>query len=190
MKKNIIVESYGSPHDTNSDLGYGRTTSRFHKSRSMGSEYPYIEEDDIEDYEDDETSHSIFKKSLYPVKTDPFSKIGTNSFYFVAGNTKLSDCFSRPDKVLLEVHALGDSMSTIPMKKKKASSGRSGGASFPSGVGSFKRTGTKRGYFSAPPKLKYQQKEKVITDEEDVPIENLRDLSDKQDRRNGTFSPR
>ncbi len=184
------IAGYGTPHDTNPDRGYGRSSDRLHKPRQMGSVYPYIEEDEVGEYEDEGSSTAISKKVHTPVKTDPLSKIGTNPFYFVAGNTKLSDCFERPDEVLKEVQALGDSMSPVPMRTKKVSFGRGAGSSFPSGVGNFKRTGTKKGYFSAPPKPKFQPKEKLFIDDEDVPIKNLRDLSDKQDIRNGTFSKR
>ena len=186
----MTIAGYGTPHDTNPDRGYGRNTNRLHKPRQMGSVYPYIEEDEVGEYEDEDSSAAISKKVHTPVKTDPFSKIGTNPFYFVAGNTKLSDCFERPDEVLKEIQALGDSMSPIPMRTKKTSLGRASGASFPGGVGNFRRTGTKRGYFSSPPKHKYQEKENKISDEEDTPIENLKDLSIKQDKRNGTFSAR
>ena len=44
-------------------------------------------------------------------------------------------------------------MSPVPQKynAKGPGQGRTSGSSFPSGVGSYKRTGTRRGYSSAPP---------------------------------------
>ena len=178
--------SYGTPHDTNSDLGYGRTSSRLHKPRQMSSTYPYIEDTDVPEYEDEETEASIHLKTNYPVRLDTYSLGGSGPFYFVAGNTKLSDCFERPDKVLKEIHALGDSMSPIPMRTKKVSFGRGAGSSFPSGVGSFKRTGSKRGYFSSPPRNKIDDN----IEDEDLNISNLKDLADKQEKQKGTFSAR
>lgn len=152
----------------------------------MGKIYPYVEVPELEDFEDEDTEAAIRRKTDVRIKTDPFGAAGADPFYFAAGNTKLADCFDRPDDVLIEIHALGDSMSPIPSPRKKTSMGRGGGSSFPSGVGNFKRTGTRRGYFSAPPRNKI---DKNIEDE-DVPIVNLSDLADKQDRENGTFSPR
>ena len=173
---------YAPPLDTNSDRGYGRTTSKFHDPRSSGKSYPYLEKDNWEEYEDEETSDAIASKLDFPIKTDTYSAAGKDSFYFVAGNIKLSDCFERPDDVLKEIHSLGDSMSPIKSNHRSTGQGRSGGSSFPSGVGSYLRTETKRGYFSAPPKFKVDQEEKEFWDEEDIPIMNLKDLARKQDK--------
>ena len=152
----------------------------------MGNIYPYIELDDLEEFEDEDTEKSIHLKTNYPVRNDTYSLGGTDPFYFAAGNTKLSDCFERPDEVLKEIHALGDSMSPIPIKSKKIGFGRGSGSSFPGGVGNFKRTGSKRGYFSSPPRLKIDKE----TEDEDKNIENLKDLAVKQEKQKGTFSAR
>ena len=181
---------YGSAHDSRIGLGYGISTNKLHKPRSMGKIYPYIELHDFEDYEDEETESAIRSKIDYPIKTDTYAAAGTDRFYYAAGNTKLSDCFERPDKVLREIHALGDSMSPLNLKQKKTAFGRAAGSSFPSGTGNYKRTGTKRGYFSSPPKLKFHDYYDFFDDEEDIPIENLKDLSVKQGERIGTFSKR
>jgi len=181
---------YGSSHDSRAGLGYGITQDRLHKPRKMGNIYPYIENEEIEHYEDEETEDVIRTKIDFPVRNDTYSAAGTDPFYFVAGNTKLLDCFERPDKVLDEVHALGNSMSPIPMKKTGAGLGRASGSSFASSAGNYRRTGTKKGYFSAPPKLKFYDSENVPTDDEDIPIDNLTDLAVKQRVRNGTFSAR
>ena len=181
---------YGSSHDARAGLGYGITSDRLHKPRQAGSIYPYIEVEDFEEYEDEETEESIISKIDFPIRIDTYSAAGTDPFYFVAGNTKLADCFERPDKVLKEVEALGDSMSPIPMRRSRTGLTRSGGSSFPSGVGNYKRTGTKKGYFSAPPKIKFYDDEVLIKVDEDEPIDNLNDLARKQDKRIGTFSPR
>ena len=184
----MSIAGYGSSHDANSDAGYGRTTNRLHKPRQMGSIYPYIQVDELEDFEDEETEQAVISKLDFPRKVDTYSAVGTNPFYFVAGNTKLSDCFERPDEVLKEIHALGNSMSPISYRQKKTAFGRASGSSFPGGTGNFKRTGTKRGYFSSPPKLKFEPSEDFVEDLEDLPIKNLKDLSKKQGKRFGTFS--
>ncbi len=186
----MSTAGYGSSHDSRQGLGYGITSDRLHKPRKMGRIYPYIEIHEFEDYEDEETEDVIRSKMDFPVRTDTYSAAGTDPFYFVAGNTKLADCFERPDKVLEEVFALGSSMSPIPTKRSNRGLGRSGGSSFPSGAGNYKRTGTKKGYFSSPPKVKFQGEESDPKDEEDVGIDNLHDLAQKQDKRNGTFSAR
>ena len=186
----MTIAGYGSSHDARTGLGYGLTSDKLHKSRKMGRIYPYIEIQDFGEYEDEETEDAIRSKLDFPIQTDTYSAAGTDRFYFVAGNTKLSDCFERPDKVLEEVHSLGSSMSPVPMKRSRTSLGRGAGSSFPSGVGNYRRTGTKKGYFSSPPKLKFSDSENVPADDEDIPIDNLTDLADKQDKRNGIFSAR
>jgi len=181
------------PQDGRTDLGYGRTKAKFHKSRSAGSLYPYIELPDLDEYDDDDTEAAIKSKTPLIFKTDPFASKGTDKFYFVGGNTKLSDCFERPDDVLKEIHAMGDSMSPVPSLykgKTSTSTGRAAGASFPAGVGSYRRTGTKKGYSSAPPKYKIDIEDIPNEEEEDEPIMSLNDLSSKQAKRKGIFSPR
>ncbi len=182
------VESLSSRYDDRKGLGYGTLKGKFHSPRPSNIAYPYADEDPYadEEFEDEKSRDSVRSKSLELVKTDPFSHKSADPFYFAAGNTKLSDCFERPDAVLREVDALGDSMSSVPGMNKGKSSGGLGrtGASFPSGVGNFRRTGTKRGYFSAPPQSKDDDESKI----EDEPIENLEDLFKKQSLEHGEFS--
>ena len=180
--------TYGSPHDANAGGGYGRISNRLHKPRKMGKMYPYIEIDDLDDFEDEDTERAVISKLDFPRRTDTYAAAGTDPFYFAAGNTKLSDCFERPDKVLREIHALGDSMSPVSQKQKKISFGRGAGSSFPGGTGNYRRTGSKRGYFSSPPRLKFEPEEDFMHDDEDVPIKNIKDLAAKQGIRFGTFS--
>ena len=117
-----------SRYDSRNDLGYGRTSNKFHKPRSMGGSYPYGErsEFDIEtEWEDEETHKAIDSKILHHQKSDPYSKKSTNPFYFAAGNTKLSDCFFRTDEILEEVHALSNSLVPVPgMTRKRDNFGR------------------------------------------------------------------
>ena len=179
-----------SPGYLTTSPGYGRSQNKFQSPRSSGEVYPYVEDFEDTEFEDDESEDAIHTKIHFPVKIDKLSSAGTDPFYFAAGNIKLSDCFERPDLVLKEIHALGDSMSPIPQKGKKNSLGRGTGASFPSGVGSYKRTGTKRGYFSPPPELKFQDESIPKDSQEEESIFNIKDLADKQDKRNGNFSAR
>lgn len=185
-----VTAGYGSSHDSRQGLGYGINSDRLHKPRKMGSIYPYIEIHDIEEYEDEETEDAIRAKIDFPSRIDTYAAAGTDRFYFVAGNTKLSDCFERPDQILKEVHKMGELFSNVFSLSEKTSFGRGSGASFPGGIGNYKRTGTKKGYFSAPPKIKFYDSEDVPADDEDISIGNLADLADKQDKRIGTFSAR
>ena len=182
-----VVENISSRYDDRKGLGYGVLKGKFHVPRSLNTSYPYTDEDvyaSDEEFEDEETSSSIRAKTLDFFKTDPLSHKSTDAFYFSGGNIKLSDCFNRPDYVLNEVNVFGDSMSPVPGDYKTTSFGKGSGASFPSGVGNLKRTGSKRGYFSSPPRVKDDDE----TRPEDEPIENLEDLFIKQSRERGEFS--
>ena len=192
MPKTRIAKSVSEPsfsrYDTRNDLGYGRTTAKFHKSRSMGGSYPYQEksEFDVEtDWEDEDSQGAIDSKIPQHHKSDPYSKKGTNPFYFAAGNTKLSDCFFRTDEILEEVHALSNSLVPIPgMTKKRGNF--SGGTRVGSGAISsqnFRRTGSEKGYATAPPEIKY---DKNVNDEDNV-IFNLEDLVKKLEIETGNF---
>ena len=180
------------PYDRRVGLGYGVTDDKFHKPRKMNNTYPYIEYESLPDYEDDESRKAINKKVVHKGKTGDFPLKTNDPFYFAAGNIKLSDCFERPDLVLQEVFALGKSMVSTPQtsKNRGASLGRGSGSSFVPGVGSYKRTGTKKGYFSSPPKPKVKKAELSPDDAEDIPITDMEDLAVKQSMRNGTFSQR
>lgn len=108
-------------HDARSDLGYGRVTPRFHVSRQRGSSYPYMETDEaseeIEAVEVDEDSIDALHSKITTLGTtsmDPYAINKTNPFYFGAGNLKLSDCFERPDMVLLEMEVMASSMYSMP----------------------------------------------------------------------------
>jgi hypothetical protein len=189
----IYESSFGRPHDDNKGSGYGLTKNVFHKPRRSNSSYPYIDEDQLDDnsanaFEDEETEKAINSKVLTVYKTDPLAYKSVDPFYFAAGNTKLSDCFYRTDKVLEEINALGDSLSPASnlARTKKKNYFVQRGDSFPSGIGSLKRTGTTRGYASSSPRLKIDNENR----EEDQGIENLADLADKQTKSSGTFSKR
>lgn len=112
---------FSHAHDTRSDLGYGRVTPRFHVSRQRGGVFPYVDPsksyDDMEDVEiDDDSIDAINNKitTLGATTMDPFAINKTNPFYFGAGNLKLSDCFERPDDVLLEMDVVASSMYPVP----------------------------------------------------------------------------
>jgi len=185
-----VPKSVGEPsiskHDGRTDLGYGRISNKFHKPRQESGTFPYSVDHHSEiEWEDEETHSAIDKKTQKHQRTDPFMKKGTSPFYFAAGNTKLSDCFQRTEDVLKEIHSLGDSMAPIPQmtKKRREMSGGSGVRSGGISNASFKRTGSKKGYASAPPDIKYDKND---NDHNEV-IFNLEDLVKKLQLKTGNF---
>ena len=161
--KNIGEQSI-TKYDTRTGLGYGLSRNRFHSPRSAQGTYPY-KVDNLEDieFEDEETSVAINKKVTPLYINDPMAAAGTDPFYFAAGNTKLSDCFFRIEKVLREIATFSDSMVPIPTRSRPSTTMSGGGASFPSSTSSRPRTGSGKGYASAPPKSKIE----IILDYED-----------------------
>ena len=158
-----------SKYDTRSDLGYGRSSSKFHKPRVQGSSYPYITKDvEQEDFEHDESTQASVQKKKSKFNVNDFlAARGSDPFYFAAGNTKLSDCFYRFEKVIVEVESFGDSMS--PIRSPRKSSGLGSGASSYIKTGNYKKTGTKRGFASPPPPTRV---------DDDGPDEEFYDLFD------------
>lgn len=147
--------NYNAPyHDDRKGLGYGQVKDRFHKPRMSGAEYPYkVDHFDDEDFEDEESEAALNTKMPTVYKTDFGAAAGTDPFYFAAGNVKLSDAFFRTEQLIEAMTTFSNSMSPAPQiyKSKKNSLGRASGASFPSGVGSSKKTGSRRGFSAAPP---------------------------------------
>jgi len=144
-------------HDDKKGLGYGvlEPSGRF-EPRTYSTFYPYLDPDPYDDLEPatEEEQKGVRKKVPPLVRNDSMAGNSADSFYFVAGNTKLSDCFARPDNILSEVDVAAKSMSPVPSAYKNtkgasASIGRSG-SSFPFSVGNYKRTGTQYGYSRAP----------------------------------------
>ena len=146
-------------NDDRKGLGYGvlEPTGRF-EPRKSSSHYPYIDPDAYHDLdaEDEETQIAVRKKTSPATKLDPMSHKSTDPFYFAAGNTKIADCFYRPDIVLNEVEVAAKSMSPVPShyKSSKPASGIPPDGAFPYGRGPYhaglKRTGSKYGFSRAP----------------------------------------
>ena len=149
------MSAVSAPHDARTDTGYGKLNPDKQLSRQQNSVYPYLTPDqyDLEDVEDVEEDERIRSKSVSYVTNDPYAGSAVNPFYFVGGNTKLSDCFERPDEVLLEIGAMQSSMNTMPHIYKGRSAG-SGGVAVHAKTGNFRRTGSQRGYTSPPPPSK------------------------------------
>jgi len=172
--------------DSRTGLGYGITEPVYHHSRNLNSSYPYVDYDFLEDEDvevDEDSAKSITKKSIDYYVTDPLSSNSTDSFYFVGGNTKLSDCFWRTDIILSEISAFGDSMVSIPQlnsRRGNSISGYSAAFSFPGGGGSsYKRTGTLRGWSKSPPPLEIELEDEESEFSEEDDTYSLKDLAKK-----------
>jgi len=177
--------------DAKTGLGYGILEPDKQLPRQLGAEFPYYEKEDSVDDEDldPESAEAVQKK--YPADYRPsdfLGAAGNNPFYFVGGNTKLSDCFWKPGKVLKEIAAFSDSMVPIGGYYKGMGSSMGGsGASFPyqgGGGSNYKRTGTNQGWSHAPPETQLQAEESAEQDEEEE-ILTLKDLANKILRVNG-----
>ena len=150
-----ILETTGTPiaggrTDGREGLGFGILKPKFSKPTPLANEFPYDGPDPYEDAPepDEETLDAVTSKGLNFAPSDSFHINKPRPFYFAEGLHNLVDCFLRPDLVLDEIAAFGDSMSAVPQLSRNNSAGTSGGASFsyPGGGGTnFKRTGTTRG---------------------------------------------
>jgi hypothetical protein len=178
--------------DSRSDLGYGTVNPRFQLPRSLNSNYPYTDDDPMVGIDveiDDESISAVGKKSLDYSPTDHLSVNSTDPFYFVAGNTKLSDCFWRADRVLQEIAAFSDSMSSIPQLSSRKGTSLSGfGAAFPypgGGGTNYRRTGTLQGWSKSPPPLKITDDDDLEALDKEGDTYTLEDIAKKQSAEEG-----
>ena len=177
--------NYNGPyHDDRKGLGYGQIQNKFHKPRKSAAAYPYMIDDfDDEGFDDEESVLAIKQKNPDLYVTDFGAAAGTDPFYFAAGNVKLSDAYFRTEALIEEMKTFSDSMSPAPHKYKGKGPGlgRASGSSFPSGVGSYKRTGSRRGFSSAPPlpKIVAKKEYKAEIDPEEI-VRKLIDLAKQE----------
>tara|TARA_R100000008_G_C3584911_1_gene171449 strand:- start:1501 stop:2130 length:630 start_codon:yes stop_codon:yes gene_type:complete len=182
-----------SHNDARIDLGYGTTKTKFQSPRSLNGSFPYREPDEYEDVLDiemsDDSLEAVSKKSLDYSATDSLAGNSSDPFYFVGGNTKLSDCFWRQEKVLQEIAVFSDSMSSVPQAYKgkgPSLSGNSAAFSAPgSGGSSFKRTGTLQGWSKSPPPLNYEDEVSKDEFEDEGDTYTLEDLAKKKSIEDG-----
>jgi len=180
---NYIAEA---SQDAKTGLGYGAIKPRFHLPRTANSSYPYLDADPMDGAEvavDDETIKSVGKKSLDYSTVDHMAGNSTDPFYFVSGNTKLSDCFWRAENVLKEIFAFGDSMASVPQltsRKGPSISGSGAASSYQGGGGTnYRRTGTLRGWAKSPPPSKVSAEIEGDELDEEGDIYSLSDLAKK-----------
>ena len=156
-------------HDSRQGLGYGLSNNRFHVPRKLSSAFPYLDEDPYqeEELDDPETKFYIDSKLQKTPQGGAGDKKSVDPFYFVAGNTKLSDCFFRFEKVISEITALSNSLSPVPNLYKGPVIGK--GAAPYLTTGSPVRKGSKKGFSSSPP---------VVLGAEEEEDDNFYDLYD------------
>lgn len=138
-------------YDDRKGLGYGILEPQYHNPRSQNSSYPYRDPDQHaeteEQIDDDDLDAFVTKINAGYQVTDFFSGNKNNPFYFVAGNTNLS-----------EIATATSSISPIPdlyRGREVALGGTSPGyvhigSSFPSRTLGKVNHGTKHGFSRAP----------------------------------------
>ena len=176
----IIPKGDSGPQSARGDarigLGYGTLDPIFNRPWMSAGTFPFTPPDDTADTipseTDEESMDAISSKTLKFQKTDSLAVKGSNPLYFVGAATRLKSCFERPDEVLAEIETLSRSMSPIPNLYGKGAHGNAVGGFSTSPAfnpGSYKRTGTKKGWSTSPPKTQpaYEQEDdKDLVDDE------------------------
>ena len=86
----LRVSNFPNSHaDSRNDLGYGRSSLHFSKPRPMASSYPYTKYEEVVADVDEEDIEMVSDKTRPPRKYD--ASPHADPFYYVAGNTKLSE---------------------------------------------------------------------------------------------------
>jgi len=168
-----------SNYDDRKGLGYGTLDPEFHLPKMQHDTFPYVTPDqheEIEDQiEDDELDQFVQKTNLGYHITDFMSGRKNNPFFFVAGNTKLSESKTmvpKPDLYKKREVALGGT----------TSGNYHAGSVYPSRTAGTISYGTKHGYSSGPPPMNVGIEEIPAYNIEDIPskdedvITNLRRL--------------
>jgi hypothetical protein len=162
--------------DDRKGLGYGTLDPVFNHPRNLQGNFPYLDVDPYADDEimdtlgDEELDAFVARTNLSYLPTDFLAALGTDPYYFVAGNTPMH-----------ELATQSSSANPVPPKYQGRKHGpmlRTGSAfPYPGGGGTnYKRTGTLQGYFHAPPPSK--------ADPElgQFPVYNLRDMPEAGER--------
>jgi len=192
-KKGRIIEQTGFAYaingqDARTNAGYGTTKAKFQNQRSMGGDFPYVTpSEDVSDIDvDEESLAAVGDKNPSYQPTDIGADAKVQQFYFAAGNTKLSDCIWRPQKILTEIAAYANSMTPFPdmYHGRDMGLGETGSAypSVAAAGGNFQRTGTTHGWASAPDPIENAQDLEQSSDDD---IFTLEDIAKKYFHKNG-----
>ena len=160
------AQGRGFQGDSRQGMGYGTAVPTGHNEpRQSSSHFPYLDPDHHEPPEeeilDDETLDAFVRKVNGDyVSSDSGRLSGNDIFYFVGANTKLASCFLRTDDILNEVESVSRRLGLGgPLGTAAPTISRAGGRVR---VVPSLGTGSKKGYFSPPPRP-------VETDLEEVP---------------------
>jgi hypothetical protein len=187
---------YTSPlrlnHDDKKGLGYGVLDPQYDDPRQSQGYYPYLDPDvhvanEEEMLDDEELDVFVAKTNAGYLPSDFLAPAFTDPFYFVAGNTKISDCIYRENNVSFESTSGKTPMHELVLKETGLSEyrGRKHGPMlrtgtafpYPGGGGtSYKRTGSVSGYSHSPPPLA------VDPELGQFAVHNLRDMPDASER--------
>ena len=145
-----IYEVMSPAHDDRKGLGYGKHKNDFHTPRQSSPHYPYLEPDEYSEDDDvdvaaaDELDIFVKKVNLGYLPSDFYRSPSKDPFYFTGGNHTLH-----------EQDALVMKPALFKTKTKPSPAGASAaigvGSTIPGYRTTTRPTGTKRGYFSAPP---------------------------------------
>ncbi len=180
-----IGEQIATRGDDRLGLGYGQLDQKFHKPWVTTGTFPYDAPDQLEDDQafDEESQEAVISKIPHFQRTDSLAFKKANRLYYAGASTKLRACFERPDEVLEEI--IGVSRGTIPIPGLygKGPGGPAVGG-FSSGKANdqrpFRRTGTKRGWASAPPQSVAAAEDEYEEDRDPEEFYSLLELADIQ----------
>jgi len=160
----------GLSHDARKGLGHGIAADKYHKSRSKGASFPYVEDEEeveVDTGVDSETLEKIINKIATPYKSSDHL-IGRSADHSarVNGNQPI---------------AIGEStakgMVPFPgMYKKRVQVG--GGVNSPKLIspGQYNRTGTYRGWSKAPVDLSVDVEYDEDMTPEELPLKKIRKI--------------
>lgn len=182
-----IGQQISTHGDDRKGLGYGQLDQKFHKPWITTSTFPFRAPDQLDDEEDEfvdeESQEAVISKVPHFQRTDHLAHKKANRLYYVGAATKLRACFERPNEVLAEITGVSRGIVPIPGLYSKGVSGPTIGGSRSwkaNDAGSFRRTGTKRGWAGAPPQSRVEAEDEYEEDRDPEEFYNLSDLADIQ----------
>ena len=164
---NKLQEAMSKP-DARTGLGFGTMEPTFHGEKEAGGSFPYIEDDPYKDAPDaDELDvDAVTNKGAGFIPSDSFHiSSRANPNYFSEGSDSLCGCFWDCEQVIME------------MANYDAGVSASGGVA----GSNYKRTGSLRGWASAPPESFPAAEENSDDFENEEHIYSVRDLVKNED---------
>ena len=165
--------SPNAARDTLLGRGRGGLDNNFSNGIAGNSSFPYTDPDDHEDADDADPDdlHAIKRKTADFVKTDSLPLGSVAPFYFSEGRKHLLDCFSKNDLIIAEIMKFAEAVSNMPYTSNSVPTSPAG-----TGGSSYKRTGSKQGWSSAPPLSKVAIEQQFVEEDDDQYTYELVDL--------------